>query len=676
VAIGRAKWVFPAKVAVVAAAYYGSAKVGLGLAFESTSVTAVWPPTGIALAAVVVWGYRIWPGVALGALLANGWTGVPLYAVLAITAGNTLEALVGAYLLRRVGDFRPSLERVRDVISLVVLAGMLSTTISATIGVTSLLAANEISGNQFGSVWRTWWLGDLGGDLIVAPVLLVAASHWPFKRAPGRPLEAVGLAAVLVVTSLLAFSTSTPLFYMIFPPLIWASLRFWQPAAAVTSLLIAGVAIPFTEADLGPFAGNSPDERLLLAQTFVGVASVTALVLAAVITERRKVEDAVEYIADTLQESLLPARLPEIPGLEAAVDFRPAGERHVVGGDFYDLFQRDDGSWAVVVGDVCGKGAPAAAVTGLARYTLRAAAIRESRPSRVLALLNAAILRQRAPNEFCSVAFARLEPNGAQRTRVTASNGGHPLPLVLRSEGTVQPIGSHGTVLGVVADPQLSDATVELRAGDALVLYTDGLTDAHAPERLVTQTELASALTACAGREATEIAREVVRTVIGEGEAEPRDDIALLVLRIPPAAPTPEKRIEARLPGLPGAVPRARSAIQELEPWLAHAALTDAGLLVSELVTNSIRHAHTPASAWVEVQASVLGDRVRVEVRDHGPGFEPSELVPNRESTSGWGLYLVDQLADRWGVTTTSGTRVWFEIDRRRDRPAHRPRCD
>ena len=193
-----------------------------------------------------------------------------------------------------------------------------------------------------------------------------------------------------------------------------------------------------------------------------------------------------EYIAEQLQESLLPSSLPEIPGVEAEVEFRPAGERHRVGGDFYDLFPGDDRSWAVLVGDVCGKGASAAAVTGLARYTLRAGAVRETRPSRTLALLNEAILRQRAPHEFCSVAFARLEPNGAAGVRATVSNGGHPLPLVLRSDGTVETVGAHGTLLGVVPDPVLRDEAVELRAGDGLVLYTDGLTDAYASERIVT----------------------------------------------------------------------------------------------------------------------------------------------------------------------------------------------
>ena len=285
--------------------------------------------------------------------------------------------------------------------------------------------------------------------------------------------------------SLVVFASDTPLTFLIFPPLIWAALRFWQPGATGSSLIVSGVAVAFTQADEGPFMGYSPDDRLLLAQTFVGVAGIASLTLAAVITERRRVEDVVEYIADTLQESLLPVQLPEIPGVQAAVDFRPASERHVVGGDFYDLFQSDDGSWAVVVGDVVGKGAPAAAVTGLARYTLRAAAMQESSPSRVLEFLNEAIRRQR-PNEFCSVAFARLEPNGSRGATAVLAAAGHPLPLVLRADGVVEQVGLHGTLLGAFPDPELSEATVELLPGDALVLYTDGLTDAYAPRRIVT----------------------------------------------------------------------------------------------------------------------------------------------------------------------------------------------
>jgi integral membrane sensor domain MASE1 len=522
---------YAAKVCGIAAVYYGAAKLGLSLAFATASVTAIWPPTGIALAALVIGGYRLWPGVALGAFLANAWTGVPIYTVLGITTGNTLEALTGAFLLYRLADFRPALERVRDVIALVVLGGVVSTMVSATIGVGSLLAGGEIVAGDIGSVWRTWWLGDMGGDLLVAPFLMVAVTHWPYRRAPGGAPEAVALALVLVGLSAFVFSRSESLTYVVFPPLIWATLRFWQPGATSASLIVAAVAVWFTDHDMGPWAGNTPDERLLLAQTFVGAVGITSLVLAAVITERRRAEEAVEKIAGALQQSLLPSHPPDIPGIEIAADFRPAGEHNIVGGDFYDMFETDAGSWAVIIGDALGHGADAAALTGLARHTLRAAAVREPRPSRVLRFLNDEILRQ-APWQVCTVAYARLEPAGSAGARLTVSSGGHPLPLVLRVDGTVEQLGSPGTMLGAMPDPQLTDSTAELEVGDAVVLYTDGLTEAYAPGRVVAVPELASVVASCAGRGAPAILSAVEGALLEAGGGEPRDDIVVLVLRV------------------------------------------------------------------------------------------------------------------------------------------------
>jgi integral membrane sensor domain MASE1 len=525
-------WKYYAKLAGVAGVYYGAAKLGLNLAFETPSVTAIWPPTGIALAAVLLWGFRVWPGIALGAFLANAWTDVPIYTALGITVGNTLEALVGAYLLTRLTDFKPSLERVRDVLSLVALAAILSTMVSATIGVASLLAGDEIASGDLGITWRTWWLGDMGGDLLVAPALLIAATHWPFDEAPGRRLEAIGVGLLVAAVSVLAFTREVSITFAVFPPLIWAALRFWQPGAAAASLIVAAIAIPLTENDLGPFSGNAPDDRLLLAQAFIGVVSLTGLVLAAVLTERQRSEQTVEHIADTLQESLLPSELPRVPGLEAAVEFHAAGERHLVGGDFYDLFETDDGTWAVVVGDVLGKGASAAATTGLARYTLRAEAVHERQPSRILRQLNDAILRQ-SPEQSCSVAYGRLELNGATGASVVLSIGGHPLPLVLRADGLVETIGEPGSLLGLGARPSLLDHTATLGPGDSLFLYTDGLTEAYAPDRLVSPQELSAALSAQAGQSAQAITAGIQQLLLGEGPEELRDDIVVFVLRVP-----------------------------------------------------------------------------------------------------------------------------------------------
>ncbi|HZC15065.1 MAG TPA: SpoIIE family protein phosphatase, partial [Thermoleophilaceae bacterium] len=180
------------------------------------------------------------------------------------------------------------------------------------------------------------------------------------------------------------------------------------------------------------------------------------------------------YIARTLQESLLPGELPDIPGIDTAARFRHAGEGGEVGGDFYDLFETGSRGWTVVMGDVCGKGPDAAAVTALARYTLRAAAMRERLPSRSLWVLNEALLRQRRDRRFCTVAYAYLEPveGGA---RVGFASGGHPLPLLVHPDGEVEVIGEPGTLLGVAPDPTLTDRAVLLSEGDALVFYTDGV---------------------------------------------------------------------------------------------------------------------------------------------------------------------------------------------------------
>ena len=523
--------IYLAKIGLIAGSYYGSAKLGLDLAFATSSVTAIWPPTGIALAALVIWGRSVWPGVALGALLANLWTGIPLISVLGITTGNTLEAVVGAYLLSWVADFRPSLERLRDVLALVFLAGIVSTAIAATVGVMSLIIGDEVSFADFGSVWRVWWLGDMGGDLLVAPVLMVFAVRWSFRGLPGNPIEAVALAASIVGLSVFVFHQETNFAYLTFPLLVWATLRFWQPGATVSVLVVTGIAVYYTAHGEGPFVRSDPDESLLLAQTFYGVAALTMMSLAAVLTERAHAEETVAYIAGALQEGLLPPGLPEIPGIDLAARFRPVGEGYRVGGDFYDVFESRPGRWVVVVGDVSGKGPNAAAVTGLARHTLRTAAVHDDSPSHVLSVLNGALRDRLSPREVCTVVYARLEPADGGFA-LTVSSGGHPLPLLLRGDGTVHEVGAHGLVLGANPEIELAESTVILQPGDCLLLYTDGLTEAYAPAYTSVRPDVQSLLGSHRRSSANEIAEDVYSRMLDFSPSEPRDDVALVVLRI------------------------------------------------------------------------------------------------------------------------------------------------
>ena len=238
------------------------------------------------------------------------------------------------------------------------------------------------------------------------------------------------------------------------------------------------------------------------------------------------------YIARTLQQSLLPVELPDIPGIETAARFRPTGEGNEVGGDFYDVFETGNRGWTVVMGDVCGKGPDAAAVTALARYTLRAAAMREKLPSRSLDVLNEALLRQRDDRRFCTVAYAYLEKldRGA---RAGISTGGHPLPLVLRADGSVEPVGAPGTLLGIVPDPNLEDHLVTLEPGDSLVFYTDGVIESRPDSNgVLDERRLAELVATCAGESPDAIAARIEDAAVMSQNGRPRDDIAVLVLRV------------------------------------------------------------------------------------------------------------------------------------------------
>jgi PAS domain S-box-containing protein len=239
------------------------------------------------------------------------------------------------------------------------------------------------------------------------------------------------------------------------------------------------------------------------------------------------------YIARTLQQSLLPAELPDIPGIEAAARFRPTGQGNEVGGDFYDLFESGGRGWTVVMGDVCGKGPDAAAVTALARYTLRAAAMRERLPSRSLALLNEAMLRQRDDRRFCTVAYAYLEPM-SEGARIGFASGGHPLPLLLRADGSVQAVGAPGSLLGVLPDPTFEDRSLSLAPGDALVFYTDGVIEGRGANGPLDEAGLAQLVASCAGDGADAIAARVEDAAVAAQDGSPRDDIAVLVLRVAP----------------------------------------------------------------------------------------------------------------------------------------------
>jgi two-component system sensor kinase FixL len=289
-------------VTLVAAVYFGAAKLGLALAFVNASASAVWPPTGVAIAALLLLGPRAWPGVFIGAFIANLTTTGTVATSLTIAAGNTLEGAAGAWLVQRYANGLDAFTHTATVFRFVLLAGLLAPIISATIGVSSLGLGGLMPWGTFGAVWQTWWLGDVVGAVVVAP-FIVLWGRWQDWRAlipravpPGgrQWLEAALLLLTLLVVGRIVFgaANNAPLEFTCIPVLIWAAFRFGPRAAATVALLLSAIAIWGTLHGQGPFYRGTPNESLLVLQMFIGVTVAMSLILAAAVAERARAEQA------------------------------------------------------------------------------------------------------------------------------------------------------------------------------------------------------------------------------------------------------------------------------------------------------------------------------------------------------------------------------------------------
>jgi PAS domain S-box-containing protein len=291
------------------AVYVGAAKLGIELSVARGVITPVWAPTGIALAALVLFGLRLWPAVALAAFIANAISGASLGEAAVISVGNTLEAVVGAVLLRRVG-FRPQMDRVRDVLALVFLAAVASTTVAATNGVTALWISGDVPGSSYGSEWLLWWIGDGMGDLIVAPLLLVWATTGSMSINRAKALEALALGALLVGVSSLVFLGGLWRYpHVLFPLLVWAPLRFRQPGAVTSSFVVAVIAIAGAVSGTAPLGQGSATETVQILEGLLAAVTVGQLILAAVLSERRATEEKLVRAHATLAEAQEVARI-------------------------------------------------------------------------------------------------------------------------------------------------------------------------------------------------------------------------------------------------------------------------------------------------------------------------------------------------------------------------------
>ncbi len=289
----------------LAAVYYLGAKLGLRFAYINSSVTTIWPPAGIALAAFVLFGYRVWPAIFGAAFLANFTTTGAVLPSLGIAIGNTIEGLLAAYLVNRFARGGRVFDRVRDILRFTVLAALVSTTVAASIGVASLAFGGLLSWSEAPRVWLTWWLGDAVGDIVVAPVLILCIG---VKPAPGwgrrQTLEAI---AAALITGLVTFAIFGGLFparhysitMLLWPVMIWVAFRFGPRETATAILIVSIIAILRTLQGFGPYGHLSPGESLTLLQVWTGITAVTSLVLSAVVASQREIQGTWRQLAVT-----------------------------------------------------------------------------------------------------------------------------------------------------------------------------------------------------------------------------------------------------------------------------------------------------------------------------------------------------------------------------------------
>jgi len=303
-----------ATAAVLAVVYFCAAKLGLGLAYLHPSATAVWAPTGIALAAFLIFGFRVWPGIFLAAFLANLTTAGSVLTSIGVATGNTLEGVLGCYLVTRFARGQHAFERTLDIFKFAFLAGMVSTTVSATVGVTTLSLGGFADWAMYGSIWSTWWLGDAVGAVVVTPLVLLWRENPRLNWTRKQTVELAFLFLGLFFTGWIVFGglfhsalKNYPLEYLCVPFLVWAAFRFGGREATSAIFMLSGIAIWGTLQGFGPFVTRTQNDSLLILQLFLATLAVMGLVLGVAALERKRVADRFRLAVESAPNAMVMA---------------------------------------------------------------------------------------------------------------------------------------------------------------------------------------------------------------------------------------------------------------------------------------------------------------------------------------------------------------------------------
>jgi serine phosphatase RsbU (regulator of sigma subunit)/anti-sigma regulatory factor (Ser/Thr protein kinase) len=673
---------------LVALAYYASARLGLSLSLVDANVTPLWPPTGVAVAALLVLGRRMWPAVAVAALAVNVPISETFLAAVVTAVGNTVAPYLAVVLMDRVA-FRRDLARLRDALAIIFLGALAAMLVSATVGAVTLVAAGTIPLGELSTAWAVWWTGDAMGVLVVAPFLLSLPLSWELEPWTVRRWLEAG-AFLLATTAIMG----------------WAAWRLQLRGAAPAALTASLVATWAAVRDLGAFAGLTVVEQMATLQAFNVCVALASFVFAALVSERQReavelaaaaaqLEERVQQrtlqlstanarlvqeirersqaqeqltaeearshreheIAETLQRSLLPDRIAELPGVDIAARYVPATSDVQVGGDWYDVIPLPGGLVGLAIGDVAGHGLHAAATMVQVRMGLRAYALQDPSPASVMCGVHRLVSQLRVP-EMVTLLYLVHDPSTGS---LRFSNAGHPPALVVHDGESTYLTGGLAPPLGVTSEAIFTEATHELAPGATLLLYTDGLVERRGVPNTDGLTQLADEVAESVGSDPTEgleaVCDHVLAAMIDTDQV--ADDVALVAVR---PTVTSGGGLALRLPAEARMLVQLRGAVRR---WLRESGIADddaAEILVAcgEACANAVQHAYSDAAVPgpLAVEGRIAGGTLELQVRDQGRWRAPVDRG------GGWGLQLMQGLMDDVDVEqSAAGTTVRLRRD-------------
>jgi len=505
------------KSLAIAFFYILGAKLGFFLAFLNSQVSPIWPPEGIAFTAIVLLGRKAIPGIFLGALIANYLNNPHIPTAILIGFGNTIGVILNAFLLNRFIGSAKIFESVTNLITFIFFCTLPGSLVSAFTGVTSLLIFGFVPIEVYWSVLLTWCAGEMQGFIIVAPLLL---TWWDFPKLKidfYQSVEIFIFCLFMLISSLLAFREQVPLAYLPFPFIIWASLRFQKYGATLAIFFLSGIAVYRTIKGVGPFAvffdGKiSLNNSLILLDLYIAVATIISYVLVTVMRERsdaqlsvvenlrtiERMKDIANHelekkvvertviiekqklelekqieMAGKIQDSLLPANVPDLDKLKIAVKFQPMMK---LGGDFFDLrYSKSHNSFGFFLCDVSGHGVPAALLAAMVKMSLTYWYDHLHKLTETFQFIYESIYDKLGKN-FITASLIHIN---LRNGKLTTARAGHFPVMIITKAGKVIRLNSHGKIIMALKKPDSEEVEYRLQPGDRIVVYTDGIIEAH-----------------------------------------------------------------------------------------------------------------------------------------------------------------------------------------------------